>query len=80
MSAEDQVQAPQEGVKCPNCEVRTKGLKIQQRRVRTKSLGVGFWLATICTFGVWALIRAVMGRKQLVRAYKCPSCRYEWAP
>lgn len=71
---------PAEGVKCPSCETRIPGLKVKQKRVRTKSLGVGFWAATILTLGLWALVRAVFGRKQIVRTYRCPACKYEWSP
>lgn len=67
------------GIKCPNCDERST-IDLRQDRTRTKSLGVGFWLATICTFGGWALMRAAFGRKQVSRFYRCPSCSYQWSP
>ena len=72
--------APQQGIRCPNCDVRSIGLRVHQERKRTKGLGFGFWLATICTFGLWALLRAIFGRKQIIRYYRCPNCRYQWSP
>lgn len=71
---------PRAGIQCPNCGARTPGLRVDQRRVRTKHLGVGFWTATVLTLGIWALVRGVFGRKQVVRSYRCPACRYEWTP
>lgn len=68
------------GIECPNCHQRTPNLKQKQRRKSTKRHGVGFWLATVFTLGLWALFRAIFGRKQLISSYECPKCSYQWSP
>lgn len=68
------------GIICPNCSTRSPGLKPRERRKATKRHGVGFWSMTIITLGMWALWRAIFGRKQILRYYQCPSCGYQWSP
>lgn len=70
----------QTGIRCPNCDVRTEGLKLRQERKATKRHGVGFWTATVFSIGTWALLRAIFGRKQIIRYYRCPACGYQWSP
>lgn len=79
MGTADQAGA-QIGIECPNCHTVNPGLKPREKRKATKRHGVGFWLATILTLGLWALLRAIAGRKQIIRFYRCGACKYEWTP